>query len=507
MPPEPLPRMHVAHMHLHIRHPHAPAARPAPPRLSESGGGGVVAGGGLDAVDYGAFVVGLEGREGRAEGGGLRAGEGFDVGEGGVSVDVWLARAEEVEVGAVDEEGGGESGFVLWLWAMMTQMLEAQKNYYEKKLAEKSTKRQKTTFEKVPELKKKEDFLTWRDKLLTSLKSAGLEAHILTGVPEPADDDEKRQWRYDRIDVDNLIQSTIADINVWTLLRGQGWKVTDQDPKSTFDHLTQHFDKYTHKATYDIAREFFNIRRGDYDKFTTFQIRLNYLYQRINETDYKMQESAATLNAIQAISDAYPDLYTRSMTNLRNNKLSWADLMLEFNELASQEATQPALSNVKYGKDKTKRAEGDATSSSSNTRSTSMTNKNNERQNSWKSKNQRVDCKECDKDIYTGQEHCGGCGFHYPKASICWWCNPEQAPENWPKRDSALKAKATKTSSSTSTSLTKSSSASSSTTGPLHQQSGVANQSRPMNLLFTSNHPDMNMMNMAPHFWGGPWRN
>ncbi|EAQ83859.1 hypothetical protein CHGG_10263 [Chaetomium globosum CBS 148.51] len=316
--------------------------------------------------------------------------------------------------------------------AMMTQMLEAQKNYYEKKLAEKSTKRQKTTFEKVPELKKKEDFLTWRDKLLT----------------------------------------TIADINVWTLLRGQGWKVTDQDPKSTFDHLTQHFDKYTHKATYDIAREFFNIRRGDYDKFTTFQIRLNYLYQRINETDYKMQESAATLNAIQAISDAYPDLYTRSMTNLRNNKLSWADLMLEFNELASQEATQPALSNVKYGKDKTKRAEGDATSSSSNTRSTSMTNKNNERQNSWKSKNQRVDCKECDKDIYTGQEHCGGCGFHYPKASICWWCNPEQAPENWPKRDSALKAKATKTSSSTSTSLTKSSSASSSTTGPLHQQSG-----------------------------------
>ncbi|EAQ84778.1 hypothetical protein CHGG_08792 [Chaetomium globosum CBS 148.51] len=357
--------------------------------------------------------------------------------------------------------------------AMMTQMLEAQKNYYEKKLAEKSTKRQKTTFEKVPELKKKEDFLTWRDKLLTSLKSAGLEAHILTGVPEPADDDEKRQWRYDRIDVDNLIQSTIADINVWTLLRGQGWKVTDQDPKSTFDHLTQHFDKYTHKATYDIAREFFNIRRGDYDKFTTFQIRLNYLYQRINETDYKMQESAATLNAIQAISDAYPDLYTRSMTNLRNNKLSWADLMLEFNELASQEATQPALSNVKYGKDKTKKVEGDATSSSSNTRSTSMTNKNNERQNSWKSKNQRVDCKECDKDIYTGQAHCGGCGFHYPKALICWWCNPEQAPENWPKRDSALKAKATKTSSSTSTSLTKSSSASSSTTGPLHQQSGL----------------------------------
>lgn len=58
----------------------------------------------LDAVDEGAFVVGLEGVEGCAHGGGVGGTGGFDVGEGGVTVDVWFAGTEKVEIGAVEEE-------------------------------------------------------------------------------------------------------------------------------------------------------------------------------------------------------------------------------------------------------------------------------------------------------------------------------------------------------------------------------------------------------------------
>ena len=66
-------------------------------------GVGVIAGG-LDAVDDGAFVVGLEGGEGGAEGGGVGFAAAFDIGEGGGAVGGGFAGAEEVEVGTVDEE-------------------------------------------------------------------------------------------------------------------------------------------------------------------------------------------------------------------------------------------------------------------------------------------------------------------------------------------------------------------------------------------------------------------
>lgn len=63
-----------------------------------------VAAGGLDAVHDCAFVVGLEGIEGAAVFDGDGAAVVFDVGQGGVPVDVRFAGAEEVEVWTVDEE-------------------------------------------------------------------------------------------------------------------------------------------------------------------------------------------------------------------------------------------------------------------------------------------------------------------------------------------------------------------------------------------------------------------
>lgn len=117
MPPR-LARMHIAHMQLDERDLDA-QQRIADrhrgvrerPRVDHNAVDGSARR--VDAVDDGAFVVGLEGVQRGAERGGLRLCGGFDVGEGRAAVDVWLAGAEEVEVGAVDEEDGLRGHFVV----------------------------------------------------------------------------------------------------------------------------------------------------------------------------------------------------------------------------------------------------------------------------------------------------------------------------------------------------------------------------------------------------------
>lgn len=59
---------------------------------------------GLDAIDDCALMVGLEGIESAVMAGGNRAAVGLDIREGGAAVDVRFASAQEVEVGAVNEE-------------------------------------------------------------------------------------------------------------------------------------------------------------------------------------------------------------------------------------------------------------------------------------------------------------------------------------------------------------------------------------------------------------------
>lgn len=60
----------------------------------------------MNAVNERAFPVCLEEGEGAVGGvgGGLERGGGFDVGEGGVAVDLGLAGSEEVEIGTIEEE-------------------------------------------------------------------------------------------------------------------------------------------------------------------------------------------------------------------------------------------------------------------------------------------------------------------------------------------------------------------------------------------------------------------
>lgn len=64
-----------------------------------------------------------------------------------------------------------------------------------------------------------------------------------------------------------------------------GWDITEQNPKSTLDKLTQYFDdEDSHEANYSLCRELFTIKRENYNKFSAFQHRLNYFRQRLDQT-------------------------------------------------------------------------------------------------------------------------------------------------------------------------------------------------------------------------------
>lgn len=132
MPPT-LPRMYITHMQLDKRNPHAQQRIPDRDRRMrertwvDDDAVDLVAARGVDAVDESAFVVGLVGLEGGVEGGGVGGAGRFDVGEGCGAVDVWFAGAEEVEVGAVEEEDGFSHclliSFLLVFWLLSLMVL------------------------------------------------------------------------------------------------------------------------------------------------------------------------------------------------------------------------------------------------------------------------------------------------------------------------------------------------------------------------------------------------
>ena len=57
----------------------------------------------------------------------------------------------------------------------------------------------------IDKITKKEDFPTWRGKLMKSLRRHDLDKYIKTNVPEPADPDLREKWKTERADVEDYI--------------------------------------------------------------------------------------------------------------------------------------------------------------------------------------------------------------------------------------------------------------------------------------------------------------
>jgi hypothetical protein len=342
----------------------------------------------------------------------------------------------------------------------------------------------------IDKLYKAEEFPVWRDKLIRVLKRHDLDKYILTDMEEPEGDDEKQQWKTDRADIDDYIQSVVPGNKVWMILRGMGWDAQAMDPRETYLKLVQYFEKGSADSEVKMLQEFASIRRESFDKMENFQMRVNFLKERLDKSVFKMEEPAYTWLAMKGIMTAYPDLYSRCVTNIQTGIIDWGDLMAELQELAVTEAAQPAMSSVKFNTKDKKNTDNNNTPTN-----TSADSKSGDPPTTGRSR-ERENCKICNRNVWKGSKHCKGCNAHH-QSDDCWKCNPGKAPEWW---------------------LKKTSESSSSTTGPLHQQSGVANPPgpakpanvNPSNLLFTTNHGNdddhnVNMVAINPDFHQGPW--
>jgi hypothetical protein len=288
----------------------------------------------------------------------------------------------------------------------------------------------------VDKLKRQEQWPTWRDKLIHMFRRHDLERYILTAVPEPEDPVAQARWKEDRADVDYYLQMVVDDKHL-SLIQGMGWKPSDGDPKKTWDFLVECFEGGTADGLLVLHREFVNIRREAFASMEAYQTRVNFLKSRLETTGspFALPEAGYTWMALSGIDRTYQDLYNRSVIALNDNKLSWGDLMREFARIASNEKAQPALITVSVD--------------------------NNDKKKDHDKQKGPKPCSICQRKLLANSRHCNGCDNHVNKNSkTCWWCEPDKATDDWPHKAKAMQLKAERQQS---------------TTGPLRQQSGVAN--------------------------------
>lgn len=338
------------------------------------------------------------------------------------------------------------------MMVLFQQFLKQQTDFFANQA---TSKRQLPLIEKI---KRQEDFPVWRDRLIRVLQRHELDKYILTDVPAPEGQVELKKWRNDRADVDDYLQAVIGDLKVLNGLKRMGWKATDNDPKITFDKLTQYFEGGTVDNMATMHQELACIRRNSFASMEAFQSRVNYLKARLqtDQSAFKMPDAGYTWLALKGIEQEYPDLYNRCVALIHTNTLDWSSLMEEFQRIEVTESSQrPSLTNVKIDKAADKGKEKDK-----------------------EDENDNRTCKSCQHPLKRGFKHCKGCNNHiYRKHSTCWYCEPEQAPDTWVNKTKAVQAKAERQRS---------------TTAPLHQQSGIANAS-------TTNPPTANPPAAAPN--------
>lgn len=245
--------------------------------------------------------------------------------------------------------------------------------------------------------------------VIRALNRFGLTKYILSDVPKPDDPTKAKQWRLNHTDIEEYLHAVVPGLESWANLGGLGWNVEDMGPKKTWDKLAQYYEKGSATSNFDMFNELTTIRRGSFDKVEAYQQRLNYLCQRLAGTQLKQTEEVYTWCALQGIAKEYPELHSRCLTNIQNNKLTWAHLMAEFQQLAVNGNARPAMTTVKIDSGK----------------AITSTNKPNDHRNYFQGM-RPVDVE--------GQQALQDLPEHF-RGNIYWYCNTEQAPDWWKPKE------------------------------------------------------------------------
>lgn len=327
------------------------------------------------------------------------------------------------------------------------------------------TKRELPSLSKIA---REEDFPVWRRTLTYNLNQSNLTKYITSDVPQPAPEQpqELRTWEEERKTVDNYLRAHIGDSKILRKLEDMGWDPEVINPKSTFDFLVKYFEGTSSDSFAMLNKEFSNIDRVKFASMDAFQSRVSYLRHRLKATGSpwaQLGDSAYQWMVLKGIQDANTDLYNRAVIGMENNTLTWNSLMEELQKIAVAEKTQAAFAQIKIDGNPTKKSKDNNTPKDNNNGKTGGNNK----QKVPFSEKEKKPCETCKQMISTDYQHCpGGCGNHIPKkvsSDDCFWCHPEKAYEGWSSKTLALQKKLERQKSST--------------TGPLHQQSGLQNPS------------------------------
>ncbi len=180
----------------------------------------------------------------------------------------------------------------------------------------------------IPKLSRAEDLQTWRGMLVMVLYDFNLLEYLVgPDIPEPKDPAARRSWLIDRLDLDEYIQATVSDPEIWNTLRTFGWSAKDTDPKKTFNLVIRYFERGALETSFDMHHELVTARCEAFDSLASFLTRITYLKERLEDTDFRMNEKTYTCLALKGIASKYPDICTRWVPHME--AVTWGELMGE----------------------------------------------------------------------------------------------------------------------------------------------------------------------------------
>lgn len=332
--------------------------------------------------------------------------------------------------------------------AFLQQQLDLQKQLREFRSGSYSAL-EKRTFVTLPVLKSEEDLEVWDSQLRASLAPYSLFKYLDRDVAEPEEDDKYKTWKADRSDIFKLIVASLKNGNIWSRMMRIGWKPDDVDPRAAYTKVFEALQHGTVHTTRLLIKEYMALKPKSYDNMDKYIDRLCTLRTRLRNMKIINPLEMDVYPVLTAIESDYPELFDRNIRKMDEKTLTWEDLVKDMTETCvDRDSKKGTFANIKIH-EKGSNKKPDA-AKDKDTSSTKLSAK--------QQKFGTIKCPDCDKYFKKTVRHCE-CGHHYDPRSVCWACNPEAAPDTWHRKAELIAQRATTQAS----------------TGPLHQNSGVAN--------------------------------
>ncbi|KAK3364845.1 hypothetical protein B0T24DRAFT_723908 [Lasiosphaeria ovina] len=274
---------------------------------------------------------------------------------------------------------------------------------------------------RIPQLKGTENLTVWRQQLNFALTALRLDKYIKKEVLQPAQAEAKETWIVDRATVNTYLHGTLMNPSVIQMMKAYGWDEMEEDPKVTYDTVIKALEGLGKESRRNMLHEFSSFKREQFATLWDFITRANLLRDEITKSGIKLDAAQELYNLLAALKDAYPEDHRLWEYRIDKEDMTWGTFM-----------------QVLYAKAQNEKHLNLAAVTKKNEESNKPAPKSNKKENK---RGEKETCTTCSKEIGKGYKH-HHCGKHIPpKATTCFWCEPEKAPDNWHFKAEATKQK------------------------------------------------------------------